>query len=265
MFRNFGRILAATAMIGLAVATTACKDGSFTINGEKGVPLSELDLAGKTPDEVAMFGPDDVRLRRGDKLEITVDGDEKAKEALRFTLSDGTLGIARTDWSKDNGRAVITVTMPLPAKLVMAGSGTITSEGLSGDKVEVTVAGSGTIDAGAIAAENLSVNVAGSGSLKGAGTAKKLSLTVAGSGDAQLDGLSVGEANVDVAGSGKTAFASDGTVRANIVGSGEVRVKGRATCKVNTVGSGQLVCENGVTPDVDGEAPEAPEPPAPGE
>ena len=262
MFRNFGRILAATAMIGLAVATTACKDGTFTVNGEKGVPLAELDLSGPAPSEVAMFGPDDVRLRKGDTLAITVEGDDKAKDALRFTLSGGTLGIARTDWSRDNGRAVITVTMPLPAKLVMAGSGTIASEGLAGDKAEVTVAGSGTVDAGTIAADSLSVNVAGSGSLKGTGKAKKLNLTVAGSGDAQLDGLSVEEASVDVAGSGKTAFASDGSVRANIVGSGEVRVKGRATCKVNTVGSGSLVCENGVTPDEGAEAPPAPPAPA---
>lgn len=245
MLKNLARLVAATAVLGLALGTSACKDGNFTINGEKGVPLSELDISGPAPTEVAMLGPDEVHVRKGDKLSITVEGDETAKDALRFTLRDGTLGIARLNWKSDGGPASITVTMPTPARLVMAGSGKLTSEALAGEKAGITVAGSGDVDAGAIEAGVLDIDVAGSGSLRGTGRAKSLRLTVAGSGNADLAGLNVDEAKVDVAGSGKTSFASDGTVSADIVGSGEVRVRGRATCKVSSVGSGKLVCESG--------------------
>lgn len=245
MLKNLARLVAATAVLGLAMGASACKDGTFTINGEKGVPLAELDMSGPAPSEVAMLGPDEVHVRKGDKLAITVEGDEKARDALRFTLKDGTLGIARQNWKSDGGHASITVTMPTPSRLVMAGSGKLTSEALAGEKAGITVAGSGDVDAGTIEVGSLNVDVAGSGSLRGAGKAKSLHLTVAGSGNADLDGLNVDEAKVDVAGSGKTRFASDGTVSADIVGSGEVRVRGRATCKVSSVGSGKLVCESG--------------------
>lgn len=245
MLKNLVRALAATAVLGLAVGVSACNDGNFSINGEKGVPLAELDMTGPAPSEVAMLGPDEVHLVKGDKLTITVDGDSAAKDALRFTLKDGTLGIARQNWKSDGGHATITVTMPVPSKLVMAGSGTITSQSLGGDKAEITIAGSGNVDAGGIEAGDLQVDVAGSGSLRGTGHAKSLRLTVAGSGNADLDGLKVDDAKIDVAGSGKTRFASDGKVKANIMGSGEVRVRGRATCKVSSMGSGQLICESG--------------------
>lgn len=258
MFKNLARVLAATAAIGLAMGASACKEGTFTINGEKGVPLSELDMSGPAPTEVAMLGPDEVHLRKGDKLAIAVEGDEAAKDALRFTLKDGTLGIARQNWKMDGGHATITVTMPPPAKLVMAGSGKMSSEALAGENTEVTVAGSGDVDTGVIETTALKIDVAGSGSIRGSGRAKSLRLTVAGSGNADLDGLSVDDAKVDVAGSGKTRFASDGTVKADIMGSGEVRVRGRATCKVSTMGSGQLVCESGpAQADDTNEAPEA--------
>lgn len=264
MFKNLARALAATAVIGLAVTASACHEGNFTINGEKGVPLAELDMSGAAPSEVAMLGPDEVKLVKGDKLAITVEGDGAAKDALRFTLKDGTLGIARQNWKSDGGHATITVTMPVPSKLVMAGSGTITSQALAGDKAEITIAGSGNVDAGGIEAGELQVDVAGSGSLRGSGRAKSLRLTVAGSGNADLGGLTVGDAKVDMAGSGKTAFSSDGTVKANIMGSGEVRVRGRATCKVSSMGSGQLICESGpATPDAD-DAADAEETATPG-
>jgi len=259
MIRNLARTLGSAATIAIAFAAGACSNGNVPFDGEKGVPLAELDTSGPAPGGLAMLGPDEVVLRRGDRLAIAVEGDEEAKDALRFTLKDGTLGIGRTNW-KSSGRARITVTMPLPNKLVMAGSGSIASEGMAGPEAEVSVAGSGRIDTGAVEAERLSVNIAGSGSLTGKGHARNLEVNVAGSGDAELDGLSVDDAKVSVAGSGNTRFASDGNVKASIMGSGEVRVRGRATCKVSAVGSGKLVCENAATPEAAGDdASDAPQ------
>ena len=239
------RGMAPLAAIALAAAASGgCDKMHVSLNGDEGKKLADLDLTGAAPSEVALLGPDTVRIAQGDKLAISVEGDPEVAGRMRFTLNDGKLGIMRESgkWS-DDGTVTVNVTMPAPRKLMMAGSGKMFSPSLAGDSARVTVAGSGTVETDAVATDSLKVDIAGSGSYRAAGTAKSLKISIAGSGDARLDALKVEDAKVDIAGSGDTAFASDGTVRANIMGSGEVRVIGRATCKVTSMGSGRLVCE----------------------
>jgi len=238
-----------------AAASGGCDKMHVSINGEEGKKLSELDLTGAPPTELALLGPDTVRIAEGAALAISVDGDPQLTEDMRFTLKDGTLGILRKNGkSAKDGTVTVNVTMPAPRKLMMAGSGRIFAPGLAGDTARVTVAGSGTVETDRVETDELKVDIAGSGSYRAAGNAKSLRLAIAGSGDARMDALRVDEAKVDIAGSGDSAFASDGTVRANIMGSGEVRVIGRATCKVNSMGSGRLVCEPARDSDASAEA-----------
>ncbi|MCW1382239.1 DUF2807 domain-containing protein [Novosphingobium sp. KCTC 2891] len=245
MFKDLARTLAGVAMIGLAAAVSACDSANVSIDGTKGVPLSQLDLSGKAPEQITLLGPDRVRITRGAALAISVDGDSAIKDKLRFTLKDGKLGIARETWKSHDADGTVTVNVTVPAarEVVLAGSGQIEVDALTGDKASVTIAGSGLVDAPAIDAKELHVDVVGSGKLRAAGKAGTLKVTVAGSGDASMEGLTAESAKIDVAGSGNTRFASDGEVKADIMGSGEVRVKGRATCKVSSMGSGKLICE----------------------
>ncbi len=248
MFQNIIRALAGVAVMGLATALGGCDGGNISFNGKKGVPLRELDLNGPAPTVIALLGPDNVRVTRGDKLAITVDGEGADK--LRFALSEGQLGIAREDWKlgQSANPATVNVTLPVLSEVMLAGSGNLTADQMAGQEAKIVVAGSGTVDARSVDTQKLKVDVVGSGKLRAAGKTREMKMTVAGSGDAEMDGLNVDEAKVDVAGSGNARFASNGNVRANIMGSGEVRVFGRATCKVSAMGSGKLVCENGVTP-----------------
>ncbi len=245
------RALAGVAVLGLATALGACDGADISFNGKKGVPLADLDMTGPAPTTITLLGPDNVRVTRGDKLAITVDGDGADK--LRFALSEGQLGIAREDWKIGSSErtATVNVTLPVLSEIVLAGAGNLTADQLGGAQAKIVLAGSGVVEARAIDTPKLSVDVVGSGKLRAAGKAKEMKLTVAGSGDAEMDGLTVDEVKVDVAGSGNARFASNGHVNANIMGSGEVRVFGRATCKVSSMGSGKLVCENGVTPEDD--------------
>ncbi len=247
------RALAGVAVLGLATALGGCDGTNVSFNGKKGVPLAELDLNGPSPTTITLLGPDNVRVTRGDKLAITVEGE--GSEKLRFALSEGQLGIAREDWKLGSSTQSVTVNVILPmlSEVVLAGSGNLVTDQLGGAEVKITVAGSGVVEARAIDTPKLNVDVVGSGKLRAAGKAKEMKLTVAGSGDAEMDGLTVDEVKVDVAGSGNARFASNGHVNANIMGSGEVRVFGRATCKVSSMGSGKLVCEAGVTPNADTE------------
>jgi hypothetical protein len=258
MFKDLFRAVASVAVLGIATSLSGC-DGNITIDGMKGVPLAELDLTGPAPKEVALLGPDRVHLIIGDKLAISVDGDDTSKARLRFSLNDGKLGISRDHWKMGEGSSTVTinVTMPAPNKLIMAGSGQIDADSLSGDDANITIAGSGSISSPNTNVGKLKIDIAGSGSAKAAGTARDLKSNIAGSGSADLAALKVGQADITVAGSGNASFASDGDVKATIMGSGEVRVTGHAKCTVKSMGSGRLVCESPAATAKDDEEPKA--------
>lgn len=263
---HFGKFIRTVAPFAAAVAMGAALSGcdwNVSLNGEEGKKLSELDLSGEAPRKIALFGPDNVLISEGDKLAITVEGDDKAKENLRFSLKDGQLGILRTKEWKNGAPATIKVTMPAPSEIAQMGSGHIEAAALKGDS-KVLLMGSGDVDAKAIEGEKLELNVMGSGSMHGVGTVKALELKVMGSGSADLAALRADDADVDILGSGGATFSSDGKVKAKILGSGSVTVKGRATCEVSSIGSGKLVCESGpATQAGDGDAPTPPTPPSP--
>lgn len=262
--------LAPIAALAGAALVSGCDGVNIQIGDKEGVPLADLDLAGKAPTELVLASPDEVIVTEGDTLDIAVSGDDEVVDSLRFSLDDDTLGIHREKNWKGNGIATVRVTMPSLRAIVLAGSGTVQAASMRG-KAEVTVAGSGSVKVTDMAAERLDATIAGSGDLEASGTADSLDLTIAGSGEARMAGLTVERADVSVAGSGDAEFASDGKVEANIVGSGDITVNGRANCTVSAMGSGKLNCrtvsdapEAKDEPDTPAapEAPEAPEAPA---
>ncbi len=243
MLHGFFRKVAPLAAIAMAAGLAGCDKMNFKIGDMEGVPLADLDMSGDPPTQLALAGPDTVVITDGKKLAITVEGDQTAIDALRFSLKDGTLGILRADQSwKNTGTATIRVTIPSPKSLTLLASGMIEAASLSGD-ASVQILGSGKVSTAKVAANSLDITIAGSGSYAAAGATKSLDLSVAGSGSAAMAGLKADSADISVLGSGNTEFASDGNVSAEIMGSGNVTVIGRATCTVNSMGSGTVTCK----------------------
>jgi hypothetical protein len=239
------------------VALAACAgmmggcNGDVNINGEKGVPLGELDLAGKAPAKLLLMGGDTVRVTAGDTLKIELEGGEEDKARMRFVLDEDSLGVLREGgWTSGGATVTVHVTMPAPREIVVGGSGVVHTSALA-NEAEISIGGSGTVEAPAIAVDSLEVSIAGSGDVRAGGTARDLEISLAGSGDAQLGGFKADKAEVSIAGSGSATFSSDGEVSATIMGSGNVTVRGGARCKVKSFGSGTLTCERGTTVDAE--------------
>ena len=227
------------ASIGLLAG---CDGADIEINGQQGVPLADIEIAGAPPSEVVLSSGDTVILTTGDTFDITVEGTDT--DTLRFVRDTEVIGITREkDW-KGNSTATIRITMPPPKEVVIAGSGTIKAESLAATS-EVVIGGSGTVEFGSVAAEKLGINIGGSGTVRGAGTVKRLEVNIGGAGDVEMPGLKADSAEVSIGGSGDVAFASDGDVTANIAGAGDVKVAGAAKCTVNAFGSGTLTCSPG--------------------
>ncbi|WP_158094069.1 GIN domain-containing protein [Erythrobacter tepidarius] len=229
----------ALALFACAAALGGCDGADFTINGQKGVPLSEIELAGPPPSEVFLASDDTVILSEGDRLAITVEG--AGTESLRFVRDKQLIGITREDGWKGDSKATIRIAMPAPAELVIGGSGTIKAPALASE-ADINIGGSGMVEFGRFEGRSLGINIGGSGTVTGAGTAKELEILIGGSGKIAMPGLKADRAAITIGGSGDIAFASDGTVEANIGGAGNVRVTGNAKCTVNAMGSGKLTC-----------------------
>ena len=244
MYDLVKRLAPAASFAAGALALSAC-GGNISMDDRNGVPLAELDRSGPAPTELVLAGPDGVEVVEGGALDIAVSGDPRAVEALRFSLEDGSRAISRKKDADGNiGRAQVRVTTPSLTAIVLAGSGTLDAQRLSG-KPEVTIAGSGTARAREIAAETFDLTIAGSGEFEGSGTVDKLDLTIAGSGSGRMADLRADRADVTIVGSGDAEFASDGTVEGSVMGSGAVTVTGNAQCDVSKMGSGSVTCRGG--------------------
>jgi len=209
------------------------------INGQQGVPIAEVEMAGPPPTDVVLSSGDTVILTTGDTFAITIDGTNI--ESLRFVRDAEVIGVAcENGWNGKND-ATIRITMPPPEDVVVAGSGTIKAQSLASTS-EITIGGSGTVEFGTVAADKLGINIGGSGTVRGAGTVRRLEINIGGMGDIAMPTLKADSAEINIGGSGDVAFASDGDVKATIAGAGDVQVSGGAKCTVETFGSGTLTC-----------------------
>lgn len=232
--------LAPIAALAMGASLSGCGNVDMTIDGEKGVPLTELDMAGASPTDLVVMTNAKVVVTEGTELTISVENDPE--NALRFVLNDEIIGVTSDpDLEIKNGKAVVTMTMPAPNSIVIGGSGSVETTSV-GVNSSLAIGGSGSVMIEKIASETLEIAIGGSGSVTGAGTADRLEITIGGSGNVDLANLKAGDAEVSIGGSGDVAFASDGNVEASMAGSGNVVVTGNATCTESSVGSGKLTC-----------------------
>jgi len=244
-FERFLKGMTPLVVMGMGLTLSSCDGVQVNMGDSEGVPLSELDLTGPAPTRIALGSGDTVILTEGDTLAITIEGDAKATEDLRFVRDKDQLGIGRKSGlfnTKDGAPATIRVTMAAPGEVMIGRSGTIEAQRLA-PKAMMAIGGSGTITFTEFTGDRLEISIGGKGNVKGAGTAERLEINIGGKGNVDLAGLKTERGEVSIGGSGDVAFASDGTVEANIAGSGTVKVTGRAKCTANSFGSGKLICE----------------------
>lgn len=234
------RQAALPAILAFAAVLAGCDGADVEINGQKGVPLSEIEIAGAPPAKVFLASGDTVILTEGDTFAIKVEGTDT--ESLRFVRDSEVIGITREDGWNGKSEATIRITIPAPKEVIIGGAGTVKAQGLA-KEADINIGGSGLVEFGQIASQRLGINIGGSGTVRGAGTAKEFTVLIGGAGDVEMPGLKVDQADITIGGSGDVAFASDGTVEATIGGAGDVIVAGTATCTLNGFGAGTLTCK----------------------
>lgn len=193
--------------------------------------------------EVEAAGPDDVTVTVGPAFAVRAEGDPAVLDKLRVEVEDGELHVRRRR-GMDTGSAKARIFVSLPAirGAVLAGSGNMSIDRVTGDSFEGAIAGSGALRLAALSLDKAELSIAGSGDLAAAGTVRSLEINIAGSGDVAAPALKAARAEVSIAGSGGVKLAVDGPAEVNIMGSGDVDLGPNARCETNKMGSGSVRC-----------------------
>ncbi len=164
--------------------------------------------------------PGTVYYTPGPAWRVTVTGPEASVDSLRIV--DGQIYFDRGSMYSDPSSLEVRITGPSLTSFGLRGNGTLILEGL--------------------AQESLEIDLFGSGSVRGEGTAVKLTLRIFGSGDADLAKLNTVDVTTTLFGSGNADVAPNGDVEVLTFGSGDVRLHTRPKhVSTKAFGSGRSV------------------------
>jgi len=122
----------------------------------------------------------------------------------------------------------------------MSGSGSIESDTMVAQQMDIRISGSGDITMPVIAT-SIAANIDGSGEMYLSGSANQADFEIAGSGDIHAYSLPVHECMADIEGSGNMYLNVMDVLDVVISGSGNVYYLGTPAVSVSVLGSGQVI------------------------
>lgn len=234
-------LVAAAASLGLG----ACGNSSAEAPG----PTVQRDYKVATFDKIEVAGPFDVTVTTGGQPSVHASGPSNLIDKMEVTVEGGVLRIRPEKRNKmfgwnfgSNGKATVTVSVPMLSEAAIAGSGGIAIDKIRGANFKGEIAGSGDLRLAAVEAGDVQLSIAGSGGVTAAGKATRVTYEIAGSGDINAKGLAAETARVSIAGSGNVGANATGTADVEMLGSGNVSLTGGGKCTVEKHGSGDVSC-----------------------
>lgn len=198
-------------------------------------------------ERIRVTGPFRVVVVADRMTTVRGSGTTDALDRVRLDVKGRTLFV-RMDRSNFGGSdtkgspAIITIRAPALREASLAGSGSLSLNGMKGLRVSLVVEGSGTLTATNVAADRLDVGVVGTGSLIMSGNARTATVTARGAGSVKGDALSVDDLSINWESAGDGGFTATRTAKVTSIGTGNVTVSGKAACTVTNGGNGQVSC-----------------------
>jgi hypothetical protein len=226
----------------LLFAATSCID-DFTIHGNGIAATQERPVTGF--DKVKSSGNFDVQITKGNEFKVEINADENIIPYIETNVSENTLLIDIPGWHNVRNQLpmIVNVTVPTLAGIKQSGSGNITTDYFTCDKMELFISGSGSIST-MVDANIVDATISGSGWIKITGDANQSNLTISGSGNIDSYNLLVNSCNANISGSGNMQIKAVKSIYAKISGSGNIYYTGNPGIEVNISGSGKVIRSN---------------------
>lgn len=208
---------------------------------ERTIPITDFD-------RIVVEGPFEVRLVRGNVTRATVSGARSSQDAISLDMQGQTLRIRRNPnvWGSARGAPAAPARVTLSTRSLRAarviGAGSLSIDGISGQRLDLALEGSGRISGSALQIDQLSAGLRGTGIISLAGAAARLTADIQGAGAFDARSLRVENATLGAATSGSVALTVQRTATVTASGVGEVEVDGPAACTVSGRSAGNVRC-----------------------
>jgi len=240
------RMRMASAAVLASLAGLATAQAPASPPGPSAPPGSAPEGRLLTPgafDRVEIDGAGQVRLVQGDRDEVLVNGDERARAGVDVELSGRTLHLDLPGGWKfwDAGKAQVEVRLRRLTKLTMSGAGDVYAVGtFTGPQLGVDVAGSGVVKFDDLRVDKLAFSISGSGEGQIAGRTDHLGLSVSGRGKVVAPQFQIGTASVSISGVGNADLWVTDELKVDISGAGHVRYAGSPKVRQSISGLGSV-------------------------
>lgn len=232
------RVLFLSGLLALAACSQAPADAATAK-----FPLANFD-------QVALQGPDSVRVVGGSAFAVETDGPQEALDQLDLRVEQGTLKVRRKqdkdwhwDWRRSKARAQITVTLPVIRGASLSGAGDLDVRAPTAkDQFVASLSGAGDLRVANAGARMVEIRLSGAGNIRLDGAADQLVAGVSGSGNVDARGLATRTARLNVSGVGNIHARVSESVTGGVSGVGNVDVVGGARCTLSKSGVGSVHC-----------------------
>jgi len=211
-----------------------CKQG----NNEM---AKEVRIPGHSFEKISLSSDFLVFLYHSDNDSLTIEAESNLIPEIITEVTNQQLLIGTRDNTCLNpGKPVIVKVFSHSIRaLAITGSGTIESDTLQGDQLQLNVSGSGSMKL-PVKTRELDAVISGSGSIETWGEAGNGRFNISGSGNIESYGLSITDCFTNISGSGNHYVFAKNRLNATISGSGNVFYQGNPDIETQVSGSGKV-------------------------
>jgi hypothetical protein len=189
---------------------------------------------------VEISGPMNLYVIEGNLQSVRIEAESNIMPLIQAAVRQGVLMVGFGDRCVSPKKPVnVYATMTDVEKLIIEGSGTIQSDGIRVDALELEIDGSGEITAN-VDVDQLITKIGGSGRQKLTGKATNHKSNARGSGEIEAYDLETVITDIRVSGSGKHEVTAKEELNIMISGSGEVSYRGSPAVSQDIEGTGSV-------------------------
>ena len=196
--------------------------------------------------QISLEGPYSLHVRVGRGVSVRAEGDRDALDAAYVAVQGDRLVIRqnRSGWSArdTDGPISFEVSVPALTAVRVAGSGSMTVDGVKASRFTGTLLGTGRLAISGATVDMATISASGSGSISIAGTAGAARLAVQGASDIDASAFAVRTLDAAMQGAGTIKAQASESARVVLAGAGDVEIAGDARCSVTRSGSGRVTC-----------------------
>ncbi|MFO0937405.1 MAG: head GIN domain-containing protein [Gemmataceae bacterium] len=213
---------------------------SIVVQGNGSVERAERSVSAF--EKITLSGEGEIVLQQGDREELTIETDSNLMEWIETEVDGNELKIRTKPghFLRPSKSIRYLVTVRNLEAVTMSGSGSVSSEDLTCDKLHLSISGSADANLEGLDAKSLQIDISGSGKFIGVGKADEFTVKIAGSGKIWTKNMESKSVKVSVSGSAEIEVWATEQLNVNVAGSGTVRYKGDAKVKQSVAGSGSV-------------------------